>query len=1199
MVVVEDVNSPIAGLWDLTRGKRLTVLEGFQQGFTDRATALRLLEAQACTGGICDPSSGEKVTLSEALKRGLLDDALNQQLQKFEQAFNGIAHPKTGKSLSIFQAIQENLLSKDVGFRCFEFQLLTGGLINPDTHDRVSLEEVIQSGLVDKATASLLKEEKFDSKSLTCPKTKRRITFREALERSVYDSHTGLRLLEATKRSVDEEKREHGDKVSKLLNWMSSVKQTVSNDGNDLKDSNANTDASNKPQVSVEEMVTKKEQIAEALRATQVMLSKHSDKMTEKEKEKAQEQLKALNQAYNELSQHCSDQATSAEEDFQSTKGIGGLGTAVTSDLMDKMAGVTPLDSQITTSDFSPSVSLDWNDTPKQDLIAKATLNHWPEQIDSSKCIQTSHLYSVSLSEVAAARGGSTYEDLIIKMIDVKQLEEEGVSDVRSGRLYDFEDDLKKEVVDETAVLRLDLESDENESVVGYEDSMSDLKQAVLDGCISSNIQLSTMEKQSILSSDCTININDSLKSGLVKDAEDASASIYPEEDCSRFTPVDRNLSLIKINEAENIQQAAESEGPVMVLNLTSEEEEEEEEDGKGIETENRGASDCEMSNYLHQSTPAVSRFEPQLSSPSSRSQVAAKCINHTDTSDSLAEGGDLQDLIDSTLTDRASDASHVVEENAAQSHPPTLSDRTCRSDVESPTGHVSAPFHLCNSDSSPTDGDVFLTAAVGKQIVCERDLGVSSAHFSVAFEGSGMRNDISAARSPLDGDQAVSTDYSLPRNLLESAIMSDPRSDWNYDKSNTVDGSRITLPKPSVLCSESDFRVESEPSCSENGQGQLNSSSQLPYVSSENVIENTFDDGSCDTENSGSSETLSTNKDVLVSEHSGVDNIVDLCTDTLSPERQHEDIFRAAEQILVSRNEEEHAPVSCLNPPAASSDNNSGQSDIIIGESLGSDFLLDRKSLAVCAENPQDFPVESSITTKAAVSALPVFSSTTGSGEGDVGEIIEKDVSDLEKTQTQSAEHSITIVQNAPPPLDKERDPAHGVLVSRHPDLLMDLLSQNTINLNPKEVDNPELMRQEENVNEDLEQSGASQIQLQLLQVFKTVSLSRDPSVLQEVMETLNLALGTDSQEDRRHTLGSIKEESSEGEDEAAAENDSDLCHFGANSHRLPPQASASAAVCKVEEVKNKLFSIQDYLECVGRLQDHADVLDDVRKDL
>ncbi|XP_030297194.1 dystonin-like isoform X5 [Sparus aurata] len=123
-----------------------------------------------------------------------------------------------------------------------------------------------------------------------------------------------LKRTEDEERSVDEEKREHGDKVSKLLHWMSNVKQTSNNGGNALKDSNANTDASNKPQVSVEEMVTKKEQIAEALRATQMMLNKHSDKMTDEERENAQEQLKALNQAYNELSRHCSDQTTSAEE---------------------------------------------------------------------------------------------------------------------------------------------------------------------------------------------------------------------------------------------------------------------------------------------------------------------------------------------------------------------------------------------------------------------------------------------------------------------------------------------------------------------------------------------------------------------------------------------------------------------------------------------------------------------------------------------------------------------------------------------------------------------------------------------------------------------------------------------------------------------------------------------------------------------
>ncbi|KAM4729954.1 dystonin isoform 3-T3 [Anableps anableps] len=123
-----------------------------------------------------------------------------------------------------------------------------------------------------------------------------------------------LKRAEDEERSVDEEKREHDDKVSKLLHWMSNVKRTVNNDGNVLKDSNANTDASNKHQVSVEEMVSKKEQIAEALRATQTMLNKHGDKMTEEDRMKTQEQLNALTQAYSEISQHCSDQTTSADE---------------------------------------------------------------------------------------------------------------------------------------------------------------------------------------------------------------------------------------------------------------------------------------------------------------------------------------------------------------------------------------------------------------------------------------------------------------------------------------------------------------------------------------------------------------------------------------------------------------------------------------------------------------------------------------------------------------------------------------------------------------------------------------------------------------------------------------------------------------------------------------------------------------------
>lgn len=46
----------------------------------------------------------------------------------------------------------------------------------------------------------------------------------------------------------------------------------------------------------------------------EVLICVVSYRMTEKERERAQEQLEALSQAYSELAQQCSEQTTSAEE---------------------------------------------------------------------------------------------------------------------------------------------------------------------------------------------------------------------------------------------------------------------------------------------------------------------------------------------------------------------------------------------------------------------------------------------------------------------------------------------------------------------------------------------------------------------------------------------------------------------------------------------------------------------------------------------------------------------------------------------------------------------------------------------------------------------------------------------------------------------------------------------------------------------
>lgn len=50
-------------------------------------------------------------------------------------------------------------------------------------------------------------------------------------------------------KSVEEEKKEHGDKVSKLLNWVSSVKVNSSKDEKVGNDGKAISESSSKPKV--------------------------------------------------------------------------------------------------------------------------------------------------------------------------------------------------------------------------------------------------------------------------------------------------------------------------------------------------------------------------------------------------------------------------------------------------------------------------------------------------------------------------------------------------------------------------------------------------------------------------------------------------------------------------------------------------------------------------------------------------------------------------------------------------------------------------------------------------------------------------------------------------------------------------------------------------------------------------------------
>ncbi|XP_065586915.1 dystonin isoform X5 [Cyrtonyx montezumae] len=118
-----------------------------------------------------------------------------------------------------------------------------------------------------------------------------------------------LKRLEEEEKSMEEEKKEHVEKAGDLLKWVSNLSKTLSKEGGEKAEK---TDLP-KQQISLEEMSTKKEQIAEALQTTQAFLAKHSDKMTAEERGEMEKQVKSLQESYSLLSNEAMKQLQEAQ----------------------------------------------------------------------------------------------------------------------------------------------------------------------------------------------------------------------------------------------------------------------------------------------------------------------------------------------------------------------------------------------------------------------------------------------------------------------------------------------------------------------------------------------------------------------------------------------------------------------------------------------------------------------------------------------------------------------------------------------------------------------------------------------------------------------------------------------------------------------------------------------------------------------
>ncbi|NXF07495.1 DYST protein, partial [Smithornis capensis] len=118
-----------------------------------------------------------------------------------------------------------------------------------------------------------------------------------------------LKRLEEEEKSMEEEKKEHVEKAGNLLKWVSNLSKTLSKEEGEKAEK---TDLP-KQQISLHEMSTKKEQIAEALQTTQSFLVKHSDKMTDEERHEMEKQVRSLQESYSLLSNEALKQLQEAQ----------------------------------------------------------------------------------------------------------------------------------------------------------------------------------------------------------------------------------------------------------------------------------------------------------------------------------------------------------------------------------------------------------------------------------------------------------------------------------------------------------------------------------------------------------------------------------------------------------------------------------------------------------------------------------------------------------------------------------------------------------------------------------------------------------------------------------------------------------------------------------------------------------------------
>ncbi|NXR49005.1 MACF1 factor, partial [Hippolais icterina] len=103
---------PFQAIRDEVTGTKLPCAEAVRLGKVDPLPALRLLQAQADSGGVVEGTVSKRLSLRAAVEQGMLDEAMAKVIATNQLRAGGIVDASSGKRLTVEEAVGKGLISQ-------------------------------------------------------------------------------------------------------------------------------------------------------------------------------------------------------------------------------------------------------------------------------------------------------------------------------------------------------------------------------------------------------------------------------------------------------------------------------------------------------------------------------------------------------------------------------------------------------------------------------------------------------------------------------------------------------------------------------------------------------------------------------------------------------------------------------------------------------------------------------------------------------------------------------------------------------------------------------------------------------------------------------------------------------------------------------------------------------------------------------